>query len=139
MKTSAHYIKQIFVIIRKRKFVVYIIGTQSRSAAQLYTFDIYSRSVLKNFISGGLRTIIGKWGRYSLHFIVYVKKKKVQLEALQFGEVKISVFWFAVLNIVLKEISKHFHVFRSFHFIIACSLCKILHVLHALKVLDGNG
>lgn len=60
MKTSAHYIKQIFVIIRKGKFVLYIIDTESQSAVQLYTFDIYSRSVLKNFISGGLRTIIGK-------------------------------------------------------------------------------
>lgn len=60
IKTSAHYIKQIFVIIRKGKFVLYIIDTQTRSAVQLYTFDIYSRSVLKNFISGGLRTIIGK-------------------------------------------------------------------------------
>lgn len=60
IKTSAHYIKQIFVIIRKGKFVLYIIDTQSRSAVQLYTFDIDSRSVLKNFISGGLRTIIGK-------------------------------------------------------------------------------
>ena len=50
MKTLAHYIKQIFVIISKGKFVLYIIDIQGRSAVQLYTLisirDRFFRTLL---------------------------------------------------------------------------------------------
>ena len=82
---------------------------------------------------------------------MYVKKKYSESplkEPKRCPNMKCSVRGIAVQSsenqcflilIVLKGIQNISMSLGHFTIIIACSLCKILHVLHALKVLNGNG